>query len=164
MLLRWPPKDESRRNPCVFRDIQFSRCWWEAGSRWGRPPNCPMRSAEEKINRRPCLTGGAKRLSIYYSGRDPTGKKFFTGGKSPFTNTAKSPLFCSPKVNISLYLMESLQNWELLGKNCINSGLYWGSEAGNYYDILGRRGVAARGCGTTICRGMGSRRNSRPSW
>jgi len=25
--------------------IQFSRCRWEAGSRWGRPPNCPMRSA-----------------------------------------------------------------------------------------------------------------------
>ena len=96
------------------------------------------------------MTGGAKRLSICYSGRDPTGKKFFTGGKSPFTNTAKSLLFCSPKVNISLYLMESLQNWELLGKNCINSGLYWGSEAGNYYDILGgfvvawRRGLVQR--------------------
>ena len=149
--------------------IQFSRCWWEAGSRWGRPPNCPMRSAEmselfEKQNRRPCLTGGAKRLSIYLVGERTDAKRFFAGEKSPFTNTAKSPLFCSPKVNISLYLMESLQNWELLGKNCINSGLYWGSEAGNYYDILERRGVAARGCGTTICRGMGSRRNFRPSW
>ena len=72
-------------------------------------------------------------------------KNFLPVRKSPFTNTSKSPLFCSPKVNISLYLMESLQNWGLLGKNCINSGLYWGSEAGNYYDILERRGVAVDG-------------------
>ena len=89
------------------------------------------------MDRRPCLTGGAKRLSICYSGREPTRKDFLPVRKSPFTNTAKSPLFCSPKVNISLYLMESLQNWGLLGKNCINSGLYWGSEAGIYYANLG---------------------------
>ena len=49
--------------------------------------------------------------------------------------------------------MESLQNWELLGKNCINSGLYWGSEAGNYYDILERRGVAARGANYAFAKG-----------
>ena len=44
--------------------------------------------------------------------------------------------------------MKSLQDWRLLGENCINSGLYWGSEAGNYYDILGRVGgrlAAGRG-------------------
>lgn len=49
--------------------------------------------------------------------------------------------------------MESLQNWELLGKNCINSGLYWGSEAGNYYDILERRGVAASGANYAFSKG-----------
>ena len=43
--------------------------------------------------------------------------------------------------------MESLQNWGLLGKNCINSGLYWGSEAGNYYDILGGEGSRRAGAG-----------------
>ena len=79
MLLRWPPKDESRRNPCVFRDIQFSRCWWEAGSRWG---------------------------------------------KSPFTNTAKSPFFCSPKVNISLLFTKGLQYREILGVIYIKARLY----------------------------------------
>jgi hypothetical protein len=110
------------------------------------------------------LTGGAKRLSIYYSGRDPTGKKFFAGGKSPFTNTAKSTLFCSPKVNISLLFTEDLQNGEILGEICIKFRIDREMIAGIYYDILERRGVAARGCGTTICRGMGSRRNSRPSW
>ena len=36
--------------------------------------------------------------------------------------------------------MESLQNWGLMGENCINSGFYWGSEAGNYYVNLGREG------------------------
>ena len=41
--------------------------------------------------------------------------------------------------------MESLQNWELLGENCINSGLYWGSEAGIYYANLGGEGVAVDG-------------------
>ena len=83
------------------------------------------------------MTGGAKRLSIYYSGRDPTGKKFFTGEKSPFTNTAKSPLFCSPKVNISLLFTEDLQNGEMLGGYYINSGFYWGSTTGIYYANLG---------------------------
>ena len=78
------------------------------------------------------MTGGAKRLLIYYSGRDPTGRKFFAGGKSPFTNTAKSTLFCSPKVNISLLFTEDLQNGEILGEDRINSGFYWGSETGIY--------------------------------
>ena len=93
---------------------------------------------------------GQKGSRFVWSGREADRKDFLPVRKSPFTNTAKSLLFCSPKVNISLYLMESLQNWELLGKNCINSGLYWGSEAGNYYDILGgfvvawRRGLVQR--------------------
>ena len=43
--------------------------------------------------------------------------------------------------------MESLQNWGLLGKSCINSGLYWGSEAGNYYVNLGREGSRRAGAG-----------------
>ena len=47
----------------------------------------------EKQNRHPCLTGGAKRLSIYYSGREADRKGIFAGEKSPFTNTSKSPLF-----------------------------------------------------------------------
>jgi len=60
--------------------------------------------------------------------------------------------------------MESLQNWGLMGEIYIGCGFIRGKLAGIYYDILERGGVAARGCGTTICRGMGSRRNSRPSW
>ena len=43
--------------------------------------------------------------------------------KSPFTNTAKSLLFCSPKVNISLFLMESLQYREILGEIYIEYGV-----------------------------------------
>ena len=40
-----------------------------------------------------------------------------------------------------------------MGENCINSGLYWGSEAGNYYDILERRGVAASGANYAFAKG-----------
>ena len=68
--------------------------------------------------------------------------------KSPFTNTAKSSLFCSPKVNISLFLMESLQDWGLLGEIYIGCGFIRGKLAGVYYDILGRVGgrlAAGRG-------------------
>ena len=108
-----------------------------------------MRSAEKaKLDRRPCLTGGAKRLSICYSGRGADGEEFFAGEKSPFTNPCKSPLFCSPKVNISLFLMENLQNGGFMGNVRINSGFYWGSTTGIYYDILGRvcdRLAAGRG-------------------
>ena len=42
------------------------------------------------------------------------------------------------KVNISLFLMENLQNWGFMGDVRINSGFYWGSTTGIYYDILGR--------------------------
>ena len=49
-------------------------------------------------------------------------KRFFTGGKSPFTNTAKSPLFCSPKVNISLLFTKGLQYREILGEIYIEYG------------------------------------------
>ena len=38
----------------------------------------------EKQNRRPCLTGGAKRLSIYCSGRVADRKDFFAGEKKSF--------------------------------------------------------------------------------
>ena len=47
--------------------------------------------------------------------RGADGKEFFAGEKSPFTNTAKWSLFCSPKVNISQLLMESLHYGEILG-------------------------------------------------
>ena len=57
-------------------------------------------------------------------------KNFLPVRKSPFTNTAKSPLFCSPKVNISLLFTEDLQNGEILGENWINDGFYWGSVTG----------------------------------
>ena len=60
------------------------------------------------------------------------GKNFLPVRKSPFTNTAKSSLFCSPKVNISLLFTEDLQNGEILGEDRINSGFYWGSETGIY--------------------------------
>ena len=51
------------------------------------------------------------------------GSPRFTGGpavfywvrKRPFTNTAKSTLFCIWEVNISLFLMESLHYGEILG-------------------------------------------------
>ncbi len=38
----------------------------------------------EKQNRHPCLTGGAKRLSIYCSGREADAKRFFAGEKKSF--------------------------------------------------------------------------------
>ena len=82
-----------------------------------------MRSAEEILDRRPCLTGGAKRLSICYSGREADTKRFLPVRKSPFTNTAKSPLFCSPKVNISLLFTKGLQYREMLGVIYIKAGL-----------------------------------------
>ena len=51
----------------------------------GQTPNCPMRSAEKaKLDRRPCLTGGAERLSIYCSGRGADEKEFFAGEKKSF--------------------------------------------------------------------------------
>ena len=48
----------------------------------------------EKQNRRPCLTGGAKRLSIYLVGERTDRKALFAGEKSPFTNPCKLTLFC----------------------------------------------------------------------
>ena len=77
------------------------------------------------------MTGGAERLSIYCSGREPTGKNFFAGEKSPFTNTAKSLLFCSPKVNISLLFTKGLQYREILGKIYIEYGFIRVIVAGN---------------------------------
>ena len=41
--------------------------------------------------------------------------KFPPCDKIPCTNTAKWPLFCMRKVNISLFLMESLQYWRNMG-------------------------------------------------
>ena len=135
MFLRWPPKDESRRNPCVFRDIQFSRCWWEAGSRWGRPPNCPMRSAKgEKVRPAPLFDRwGRKALDLFGRGENRRVGIFLPVRKSPFTNTAKSPLFCSPKVNISLFLMESLHYGTILGEDRTNIGFCWEIATGIYY-------------------------------
>ena len=72
-------------------------------------------------------------------------KNFLPVRTSPFTNTCKSPLFCSPNVNISLFLMDNLQDWGFMGGISINSGFYWGSTTGIYYDILERRGVSVDG-------------------
>ena len=38
----------------------------------------------EKQNRRPCLTGGAERLSIYLVGERTDRKEFFAGEKKSF--------------------------------------------------------------------------------
>ena len=65
--------------------------------------------------------------------------------KSPFTNTAKSLLFCSPKVNISLLFTEDLQNGEILGEDRINSGFCWGIATGICYVILAGEGGAVDG-------------------
>ena len=73
---------------------------------------------------------GQKGSRFVIRGGEPTGKEFSPVRKSPFTNTAKSPLFCSPKVNISLLFTEDLQNGEILGENWINDGFYWGSVTG----------------------------------
>ena len=52
--------------------------------------------------------------------------------------------------------MESLQDWGLLGENCINSGFYWGSNAGIYCDILGQ--VSGRlAAGVALCKAFGAR-------
>ena len=72
-------------------------------------------------------------------------KNFLPVRKSPFTNTAKSPLFCMRKVNISLYLMENLQNGGLLGEIYIGCGFIRGKLAGIYCAILEGEGVAADG-------------------
>ena len=77
------------------------------------------------------MTGGAERLSIYLVGERTDRKEFFAGEKSPFTNTAKSSLFCSPKVNISLFLMESLHYGEILDESCINDGFNRAIVTGN---------------------------------
>ena len=79
-------------------------------------------------------------------------KNFFAGEKSPFTNPCKSPLFCSPKVNISLYLMESLHYGKILGKDRTNIGFCWEIATGVYYANLGVRGS----------RGMGMRSRAPP--
>ena len=65
--------------------------------------------------------------------------------KSPFTNPCKSPLFCSPKVNISLLFTEDLQNGEILGEDRINSGFCWGIATGVYCAIFEGEGVAVDG-------------------
>ena len=72
-------------------------------------------------------------------------KRFFAGEKSPFTNTAKSTLFCSPKVNISLLFTEDLQHMKMLGEVCINSGFCWGIATGIYCANLAGEGVAVVG-------------------
>ena len=102
---------------------------------------------------------GQKGSRFVWSGREADRKDLFAGEKSPFTNTAKSSLFCSPKVNISQFLMESLHYGEMLGGYYINSGFYWGSTTGIYCDILGRvcgRLAAGRG----LLQGFGST----PTW
>ena len=48
------------------------------------------------------------------------------------------------KVNISLFLMESLQDWGLLGEIYIGCGFIRGKLAGIYYDILGGLVIAWR--------------------
>ena len=76
--------------------------------------------------------------------------------KSPFTNTAKSPLFCSPKVNISLLFTEDLQNGEILGEICIKFRIDREMISGIYYDILGR--VCDRlAAGVALCKALGAR-------
>ena len=84
-----------------------------------------MRSAEE-INFRPAPLfdrWGKKALDLLFGERTDA-KRFFAGEKSPFTNTAKSPLFCSPKVNISLLFTKGLQYREILGVIYMKAGLY----------------------------------------
>ena len=78
------------------------------------------------------MTGGAERLSICLVGeRTDTKRIFLPVRKSPFTNTAKSLLFCSPKVNISLLFTKGLQYREILGKIYIEYGLIRIIVAGN---------------------------------
>ena len=83
-------------------------------------------------------------------------KNFLPVRKSPFTNTAKWNLFCMRKVNISLFLMKSLQDWGLLGEIYIGCGFIRGKLAGIYYDILGR--VCGRlAAGVALCKALGAR-------
>ena len=74
---------------------------------------------------------GQKGSRFVIRGGEPTGKEFSPVRKSPFTNTAKSPLFCSPKVNISLLFTKGLQYREILGKIYIEYGFIRAIVAGN---------------------------------
>ena len=68
---------------------------------------------------------------MFGRGEKPTGKIFLPVRKSPFTNTAKSLLFCSPKVNISLLFTKGLQYREILGEIYIEYGFIRVIVAGN---------------------------------
>ena len=74
---------------------------------------------------------GQKGSRFVWSGREPTRKEFLPVRKSPFTNTAKSLLFCSPKVNISLLFTKGLQYREILGKIYIEYGFIRAIVTGN---------------------------------
>ena len=74
---------------------------------------------------------GPKGSRFVWSGREPTGRNFFAGEKSPFTNPCKSPLFCSPKVNISLLFTKGLQYREILGKIYMEYGFIRAIVTGN---------------------------------
>ena len=78
---------------------------------------------------------GQKGSRFVWSGREADRKDLFAGEKSPFTNTAKSLLFCSPKVNISLLFTEDLQYMKMLGEIYINDGFCWGGVTGIYCAI-----------------------------
>ena len=52
--------------------------------------------------------------------------------------------------------MESLQNWGLLGENCINGGFYWETETGICCAILGRVG-GRLAAGVALCKALGAR-------
>ena len=56
--------------------------------------------------------------------------------------------------------MESLHYGEMLGEYYINSGFYWGSTTGIYYDILGRVG-GRLAAGVALCKALGARL---PGW
>ena len=77
------------------------------------------------------MTGGAKGSRFVWSGREADRKDFLPVRKSPFTNTAKSLLFCSPKVNISLLFTKGLQYREILGKIYIEYGFIRAIVTGN---------------------------------
>ena len=70
-------------------------------------------------------------FSICLVGERTDTKRIFAGEKSPFTNTAKSSLFCSPKVNISLLFTKGLQYREILGKIYIEYGFIRAIVTGN---------------------------------
>ena len=52
--------------------------------------------------------------------------------------------------------MENLQNWGFMGDIRINSGFYWGSNTGIYYDILGWVG-GRLAAGVALCKALGAR-------